>query len=78
MKNQIIKQIEEVASNNKMVSIKRKELPDNIQRHLNLLDHLDNQIGCGYCHVENECEKRDGKTNFAKLGCKEFKQYKSE
>ena len=36
------------------------------------------QIGCGYCHVEKECEKRDGKTNFAKLCCKEFKHYKSE
>lgn len=36
---------------------------------------MKNQIGCGYCHIEKQCKKRDGKTNFAKLGCEEFKHW---
>lgn len=39
---------------------------------------LNNQIGCGYCFKEKQCEKRDPKTNKAKLGCKEFKHYSKD
>lgn len=70
--------IEGINTSNKMVSIKRNKLPDNIQKHLNFLDHLDKQVGCGYCHLEESCKKRDGKTNFAKLGCEDFKHYKTD
>lgn len=32
----------------------------------------ENQIGCGYCNKEQNCEKRDPKINKAKLGCEDF------
>lgn len=35
-------------------------------------ERIKTQIGCGYCKFERVCITHDGKTNFAKLGCKEF------
>lgn len=35
----------------------------------------ENQIGCGYCKLEETCEIRDPKINKAKLGCPHFKHF---
>ena len=35
------------------------------------------QIGCGYCKKENNCEMRDPKINKAKQGCKEWEHWQS-
>ena len=35
------------------------------------------QIGCGYCKKENNCQMRDPKINKAKQGCKEWEDWQA-
>ena len=37
-----------------------------------------NQIGCGYCSKETECNKRDPKVNKAKMGCKDWQHWQDK
>ena len=36
------------------------------------MNNVENQVGCGYCVREKDCDKYDPKINKAKLGCDEF------
>lgn len=36
------------------------------------MENLNNQIGCGYCHLELTCKIRDPKVNKAKQGCPDW------
>jgi len=36
---------------------------------------IEKQVGCGYCHLESTCSKRDPKINKAKQGCTDFKHW---
>lgn len=40
--------------------------------------NIKNQIGCGYCILEETCEMRNPRVNTAKLGCTHFKHYLQE
>lgn len=39
---------------------------------------VENQIGCGYCFHEKNCNIRDPKINKAKAGCKLFVHYSTK
>jgi len=36
---------------------------------------IENQVGCGYCKNEGNCNIQDPTINKAKLGCKDWKHY---
>uniref|UniRef100_A0A6M3M5C3 Uncharacterized protein n=1 Tax=viral metagenome TaxID=1070528 RepID=A0A6M3M5C3_9ZZZZ len=36
---------------------------------------FENQVGCGYCKNEENCNIHDPTINKAKLGCKDWKHY---